>query len=473
MFDVVIRGGMTVTPAGAKVQDVGVVGERIAALADPGMLPAARVEVDAAGLIVVPGGIDPHVHTGSPVERADGSVDLSFPPPVVSRAAIHGGTTTLIDFAMCRPGMTMSDAIEQQNAAWLDTVCDYSHHIQLEGAIAPDVLAEYRDAIDQGFPTVKVYTTSIKPGSHEVGRTDLGHILALMRVAAEAHGLIVVHAEDDDLVMYGYEVAQRTGATDMRQMPVIHNSLSEDLAFRRIIRLARSVAGAAVYFVHVGRATGVDAIREARAVGQPVYGEVLHHFLCFTDAVYAAPGGVRYHTYPALGSEADRLDLWDALERGTLSTVATDELGTPLSVKLEQQNAATATGGHVGVETRLSVLFTEAVVKRGWSLEQWVAATSTSAARILGLFPKKGVIAVGSDADLVGFDPAVHRSLRSRELHGSDYSIWDGWTVAGWPRWTMLRGSIAVEHGELREDAVQGQLVRRHIAPEILVRPAL
>jgi dihydropyrimidinase len=256
-------------------------------------------------------------------------------------------------------------------------------------------------------------------------------------------------------------------------MPLVHSAMSEDIAFHRVLRLARYVEGAAVYFVHVSARAGVDAIAEARGRGLAVYGETLHHYASFTADAYLRPDGVIFHTYPSLKSEEDRQRLWSGLRAGTLSTVATDELCTPRAIKVRSRHVADATGGHVGVETRVPIIYTEGVSKRGMPLERFVEVTSSNAAKILGLYPRKGAIAVGSDADLVVFDPTVRRTLRSEDLHGSDYSAWEGWEVHGWPQQVLLRGKVAVQDGKLLGQAGDGRRVPGKLAAAIQDGPTV
>src|SRR5262245_58492425 len=180
-----------------------------------------------------------------------------------------------------------------------------------------------------------------------------------------------------------------------------------------------------------------------------------------------------FHTYPSLKHEADRQQLWAGLKNGTLSTVATDELCTPRAVKVRSRHVADATGGHVGVETRVPVIYTEGVSKRGMSLERFVDVTSTNAARLLGLYPRKGALAPGSDADIVVFDPAVRRVLRAADLHGSDYSAWEGWEVHGWPSAVILRGKVAVEGATVKGQAGDGRRVAGKLAAAIQDGPAV
>jgi dihydropyrimidinase len=473
MLDLIIRGGQVVTPAGVGVWDVGIEGERIVALAASGTLPGDGVPViDASGKLVIPGGIDPHVHTGWPIPTLDGGVMLSAGPGQVSRAAIHGGTTTLVDFAVWEPGLTLPDAIARKQDVWREGYTDYALHVMLQGAVPPDVIAQMPEAISGGFPSFKIFTTDVRP--HGKGRMiRMGHLWAIMETAAKHAGVLAIHAEDDDLVMYMYERLEREGRTDIAHMPLVHSIMSEDISFRRVLRLARYVPGAAVYLVHVSSKAGTDAVAEARADGFPVYAETLHHYATFTAEAYLRPDGVVFHTYPSLKHDEDRQRLWSGLRDGSLATVATDELCTPRAIKLRSRHIADATGGHVGVETRVPIIYTEGVSKRGMSLERFAAVTSTNAAKILGLYPKKGAIATGSDADIVVFDPSVRRTLRSADLHGSDYSAWDGWEVHGWPDRVLLRGKVVVERGKLLGQSGDGRNVPRKLAVAMQNGPAV
>src|SRR5881296_4620663 len=456
MLDLVIRGGQVITPQGVGARDVGIEGERIVAVTAPDTLPrdAARI-IDATGKLVIPGGIDQHVHTHWPIPALGGGHTLSAPPEQVSRAAICGGTTTLVDFAVWEPGMTIARAIEGKEKVWRPGYTDYALHVMLQGAVPHEVIAQIPETIGAGFPSFKIFTTDVRPqGKGRMIR--LGHLWAIMEASSRHGGILAIHAEDDDLVMYMYERLEREGRTDIQHMPLVHSAMSEDISFRRVLRLARYVEGAAVYFVHVSAGAGVAAIAEARGEGRAIYGETLHHYATFTADAYLRPDGVLFHTYPSLKHEEDRERLWSGLTSGTLSTVATDELCTPRAIKVRSRHVADATGGHVGVETRVPIIYTEGVSKRGMSLERFVAVTSTNAAKVLGLYPRKGTLAPGSDADVVVFDPAVRRTLRAADLHGSDYSAWEGWEVHGWPETVLLRGKIVVDRGKLLGQSGQG-----------------
>ncbi len=474
MLDLVIRGGQVITPQGAGLWDVGVEGERIAVIAAPGTLPSdsARI-IDATGLIVAPGGVEPHAHLAHPIMSHPEEPAVTLGPEDDTRGMACGGTTTHVDFAYVRPGSDIQPVLEQRAARWKgNSYVDYTFHLTLAGALPLRVFEQIPEAIQQGFPSFKVFTTNVlPPHPRRAGnRIDFGRIhLAMDKVAAHG-GIMVVHGEDEDLVQFNYERFREEGRMDGTNLHLVHSKLSELLSFRRTIALARA-AGAAVYFVHTSALEGVESIVEARADGLPVYGETLHQYACFNAEYYKTPRGFCSHTYPSLKFPEDQAALWDGLVRDGLSTIATDEYPTSLALKLKGRTIEDVTGGNTGAEARIGIAFTEGVVKRGMSLQRFAGITATNAARILGLYPEKGVIAPGSDADFVLIDPAVRKTLAREDFHVSDYSPWEGWRVSGWPVMTLLRGKVIAERGELRGSPADGRLLSRRIDPAILHRP--
>lgn len=473
MIDLVVRGDRVVTPTGVGAHDVLVREGRIAAVTAPGAVPVegARI-VDATGRIVIPGGIDPHVHCAWPLPNPDGTAGLTAPPDVVSRAALHGGTTTLIDFARWTHGNTIRGTIETRDRDWAGVChCDYAYHVMVEGALPPEIPGELAEAIRGGYPTVKIFTTDITP-SRRGRMVDFGDIWEVFKVLQAEGGLGVIHAEDNDIVMHMYEKLIREGRVAFENMAEVHNSLSEDLSFRRVLRLAGHV-GAALYMMHVSAASGVEAIRAARRAGQPIYGETLHQYMLYTSDDYRRENGQIYHTYPSLKTRADQDALWAGTRDGAINAVATDEICCSLAVKVQGRRIDDTTGGNAGVEPRLAVMYTEMVERRGYSLERFVDLVSTNAARIMGLYPRKGAIAPGADADLAILDPARRRTVRAELLHESDYSPWEGREVAAWPSATILRGQVMVEDERFVGPEGGGTYLKRRIPAEILAGPCL
>ena len=474
MLETIVINGQVVTPDGAGTWDVGIAGGTIAAVAQPGTLPreGARV-LDAAGRIVVPGGIDPHTHLAHQIMSHPEEPGLTMGPEDDTRGMAYGGTTTHIDFAYVRPGVEIQPAVEQRAARWkANSYVDYAFHVTLCGALDLRVFEQIPDAIRSGYPSFKVFTTNLLPPhpKRQGNRLDFGRIGYAMEKVVPAGGLMVVHGEDEDLVQFNYERFRAEGRTSGTNLHLVHSKLSELLAFRRTVALARA-QGSAVYFVHTSAKEGVDTIAEARADGLPVYGETLHQYACFNAEHYKTPRGFCSHTYPSLKFPEDQAALWAGLVTSGLSTLATDEYPTTLELKLRGSAIDDVTGGNVGAEARLGIAYSEGVVKRGMSLERFAAITSTNAARIFGLYPRKGAIAPGSDADLVFIDPSVRKTLTREDFHVTDYSPWEGWSVTGWPVLTMLRGKVIVDHGRLLGSPADGRLLTRKIDPAVLQRP--
>jgi dihydropyrimidinase len=476
MLDVVVRHGQVVTSQGVGAWDIGIRGETIAAVTEAGALPTegARV-VDASGLVVVPGGIDPHTHLAHGIMSHPEQPGLTLGPEDDTRGMAFGGTTTHIDFCFVRPGAgDIARTIEARAARWKgNSHVDYAFHVTLCGALPLPVFDQIPDAIREGHVSFKVFTTNILPPhpKRTGNRIDFGRIGYAMEKIAAHDGIVTVHGEDDELVQFNYERFRAEGRLDGSNMHLVHTKLSEQLAFRRTIALARA-KGAAIYFVHTSAREGVEAIAEARSHGQPVYGETLHQYVCFNAEYYKTPRGFCSHTYPSLKFPEDQQALWQGLVQDGLSVLATDEYPTSLEVKLRGRTVEDVTGGNVGAEARMGIAYTEGVVKRGMTLARFAEVTSTNAARIFGLYPRKGVIAPGSDADLAFIDPAVRKTLAREDFHVSDYSPWEGWEISGWPVMTMLRGAVVAERGRLLGSQAAGRLVPRRIDPVVLRRPA-
>ena len=475
MLDLLIRGGDVVTPQGVVRCDVAIKGESIAALAAPETLAdsdALRVIV-ATGKIVMPGGIDPHVHMQHPFVVPDGTVLYTQGIDQVGRAALFGGTTTLIDFAYVTGDRSVQRSIEARDADFAPkSCCDWAYHLMLATDPPPTQFAELAEAIQAGYPTIKIFTTNIWP--HRSGRMiDFGDIWETFKVLAQSGGLGVIHAEDNDIVMHMYAKLIREGRVGFEHMAEVHNALSEDLSFRRVLRLAESVPGTALYMMHVSAATGVAAIAGARAKGLPIYGESLHQYMLHTADDYKLPNGQIYHTYPSLKSEDDRRALWAGTLNGAINCVATDELCCSLREKTLGKRIDDTTGGNSGVEPRLAVMYTEMVERRKYSLQSYVDLVSSNAAKIMGLYPRKGAIAVGSDGDIAILDPSRRGKVRKEDLHETDYTPWEGHDIFAWPVLTILRGKVVVENGQFFGHLGEGRYLKRKIAAEVLNGPAL
>jgi len=487
VLDLIVRGGQAVTPWGVGSWDVAVQGEQIVAVAEPGTLTrdVGRV-IDAAGKVVIPGGIEPHAHASLPLPypgvRDQGL--CAAPPDVISKACVFGGTTTVVDFANWRTGIALPQVIEEKDRLYRGhCYADYTFHGVLVGMgtegstveralpLPFEIIDQIPELIQSGFNTVKVWTTNATTRRPRQ-MMDLGHVAAVMERVAAAGGVLAVHAEDEDIVMYMYRRLHAEGRIGTEFLHEAHNNLSEDLSFRRVARLAEWTR-AAIYLMHVSAKEGVQAIAEQRRKGWPVYGETLHHYATFTHEVYREPEGPLYHTYPSLKFREDGEALWRGLVDGPLSTIATDVLFCSRPVKLSGRTIEDTVGGNAATEERVGIAWTEGVVKRGMSLPRFVDVTSANAARILGMYPRKGALAPGSDADIVLIDPSLRKRLSLDDLHAADHSVWEGWDVQGWPVMTILRGKVIVEDGKLLGGPDDGRLIGgRKTASEVLQGPA-
>jgi dihydropyrimidinase len=447
MHDVVISGGLLVSEGGASLGDVAVRGERIAEIA-PRIASPARRRIDATGLLVLPGLIDPHVHLGLPMKGTRSSDD----PDTGTAAALFGGVTTVIDFTLQRPGQSLDGSLRERLAEFEGKAnCDYSLHVNV---------TDFPEGFDVGLgeslarlaglgaASVKVFTAYSKEGM-SIGA---GALRAVLKQARAKGFRVLVHAEDDRSVNEAQDrlgAAGRVGATDY---PLSRPAEAEARAIEEVCEAARE-EGTAVYFVHVSTAGGLAAIRRARSrTTVPIYMETCPQYLTLDDSRYGRPDGVQYLVAPPLRKPEDRFALLGALGRGEIDVVATDHClfrksqkdlpGTPF---LEIPN------GLPGVETRLPILYTTATATGRIGVEEIVRLTSTMPARIFGLYPRKGSVAVGSDADLVLFDPDAVWTITPQALHmATDFSPYDGFQVRGCVRTVLLRGAVAIEGGGIQ-----------------------
>ncbi|MYE39278.1 MAG: amidohydrolase family protein [Chloroflexi bacterium] len=464
----------------AVLLDDGFPGYQFAAAAPPGDLDdiGAGETIDATGMIVLPGGIEPHAHINVPVPDywAGGDTGIyTQPPEAASRAAAFGGVTTYVDFAGALPltpgAVPPSDPIMGQIEVRRDifrghSFIDYTFHYILAGAIPPVTLGEIGEAIQSGVASFKIFTTF-----H--ARVPMGHLWEIFQEVGKNGGIMAVHAEEDEIVTYMEDKLERMGCDHGSNLHLAHNNISEDVSFRKVTRLAESTE-TGIYFVHTTAKEGVNAIAEARAKQLPVYGEALHNYLEFTCDDYLKPDGLAIHTYPAIKFSDDREALQQGLVDGPICTTATDEWTTYKNVKLAGDTIRTLCGGHNGIETRMPVTYTKLVAPGRIGLERFAAITSTNAAKILGMYPQKGAIAVGSDADIVIFDPNLKKTITVDELHAeSDYSIWDGFECEGYPIMTMLRGKVIVRDGQLLGDSGDGRWLSRRVAPGVVTQTSV
>jgi dihydropyrimidinase len=468
MLDLALSGGTVVTPEGPAQLDVGVTDGRIAVLSAPGTLPEATETLDCTGKLVLPGGVDPHVHTNAPY-----GMEGVLGREIIGKAALHGGMTTFIDFVWpgsASPLTTVQDMV----ARWDGTShTDYGFHVVLSDQSDDAAIAEIGALVDGGFPSFKIFTTDITPTDVPGFRTSGGTLWEIMTAAAAAGGIVDIHAEDDELVMHQYRKHFEAGLTDIVHMPDVHTTISEDLAFHHVLRMASHIPGAAVYMHHVTAKLGVEALRWFRARGVAAYGETLAVLSLATADRYADPDGHKYHIYPSLKFDEDVEAIWEGIADGTIHTTGTDGVCCLWEDKNRARTIDGTWGGVTGVEPKLALFYTELVSRRNLGLKRLVELTSENAAKIFGLYPRKGAIMVGSDADFAVLDPTVTRVIDPADLHEGDWTPWDGRTVEAWPVATVLGGRVVVRDGVLADGGTHGKLLLRHLDPAVALGKAV
>jgi dihydropyrimidinase len=458
MLDVLIRGAMVVSPDSTERFDVGVKDGRIVAFADENSvdLQATRT-INAHGKYLIPGGIDAHVHFNvamSPVMRAQSAT-------FGGRAAAFGGTTTFIDFALQAGENSLVRSIEGKQTELKNDKpdIDYALHAMITGKATLNVIEEVPEAISGGVSSFKMFTTFSSGSAAGSSFTDDGRIWGVMQQTAKHGGIAMVHCEDDCIIEHCVHKLYREGRQQAPNIREARPNLCEEAAISRMLLLAKRTESP-LYIVHVSTTEGVEAIAEAQGKRQAVYGESLHNYLAFCDDDYAKPNGMIYHNYPALKSTNDRKALWEGLRSGVLDVASSDDFTIPFASKISGVTVDNALGGHNGIETRMGYLFSEGVKKGRISVNRFVDVSSTSVAKIFGLYPRKGAIAIGSDADIVLIDPNLKQKVSLADLHSNcDYSIWDGWEFEGVPVMTMLRGNILVEDGQWTGPSGIGQFI--------------
>ncbi len=454
-MDLVITNGTLITPDGPFKADVGIEGERIAAIGEGLTAPHT---LDATGKYVLPGAIDVHVHMQMPVGEVVSSDDFY----TGTVAAACGGTTTILDFVEPKGAQSLMDALHQRRAEADGRVAvDYGLHMTLNSA-DPLRLAEIPPVMEAGCTTFKLYM------AYEGLRLSDGAMLRALAGLRKHRGLPIVHAENHDVIQYLTEQFLREGKTTPHYHPLTRPDFMEGEATARALALAR-VADVPMYIVHVSCAEALDALRRAREKGQRAFGETCPQYLLLTRAEYDRPGfeGAKFVMSPPLREEADATRLWNALASGDLQVAATDHCPFFYQGQKDKGRAAfnQIPGGAPGVETRLALLYTFGVRAERLSLARWVQVCCTEPARLFGLAPRKGNIAEGADADLVIFNPNRRVVLDHRTLHQNvDYTPYEGFELTGYPETVLLRGRVIVRDGEFVGRAGQGRFITRTLS---------
>lgn len=464
-YDLIIKNGKVVTPNGIINGDIAVKGEKIAAIGETNSFQNAKKIVDAEGKIVLPGGIDTHSH-----------IELSFmgakPPETWEQASIAaaiGGTTTTIDFASQDKGEYLFDAVKRQfERADKLSVIDYTTTPILCDLVNMNkLLSGIEECVKNGIPSFKGATIYREVGWYE----DDWQIYQVMRKAKELGALMSWHSENCLIGEARQIELVSQGKTDPKYHGIAKPNFVEDMDIYKLMMVAQEL-GTKTYIVHTSTKDGPSIIESFKKKGLPIYCETCTHYLWLTDSTFEpkAPRGIYYMCSPPLRKQADIEALWDGIKSGIVQTVGSDHVAFTKAQKEDHSEAfMDIPNGFPGNEARLSIVFQEGVSKRNLSLEKFAKVTATNAAKLFGLYPKKGILMPGSDADIVIFDPNKKHSLNAEDLHmGTDLSVYEGTEITGWPTMTMLRGKIIVENEEFKGKAGQGQFVKGTLDDSIM-----
>jgi dihydropyrimidinase len=455
-LDLVIRNGTVVTAIDRFAADVGIQGGRIVALAET--LPAGANEIDAAGRLVLPGGVDSHCHieqlSGMGIWNAD-----DFYTGTVSAA--FGGTTTVIPFAAQHRGQSMVEVVAGYRERAQKAVVDHAFHMIVSDP-SETVLGELPGLIRDGYSSLKLFMT------YPLLKLDDAQMLELLALARSERAMVSVHAENDAMLAWTAQRLLAKGHTAPRYHAMSHPRIAEAEAVARLIAMAALVDQPVVVF-HVTTEGSMAAIRDAQSRGQKVFAETCTQYLLLEAKDLDKPGqeGAKWMFSPPARDAADREAIWRGVQNGTFQMVTSDHAPYRFddSGKLAKGPDATfkeMANGIPGIELRQPLLFSEGVAKGRIDLHRFVALTSTNPARIYGLHPRKGTVAIGSDADLAIWDPERTVEITDRTTHdATGYCPYAGITVEGWPTTVLSRGEVIVDDGELLAERGRGHFLPR------------
>jgi dihydropyrimidinase len=456
-FDTLIQGGTVATASDTFASDIGIVDGRITAIAAALPRESAKQVLDARGLYVFPGGIDVHTHLDMPFGGTTSADDFESG----TIAAAHGGTTTLIDFAIQYKGQTLREAFDTwMKKAEGKAATDYAFHCIVTDL--PDARLEEMDAlVREGVSSFKLFMAY--PG---VFMVEDALIFKAMTQAAKSGGLICMHAENGGAIDVIVQRALAEGKTAPKYHALTRPTTAEAEATARAIALAE-MAGAPVYIVHLSCNDALEKVREARDRGLPAYAETCPQYLFLSIDNFDVPGfeGAKYVFTPPLREKWHQDKLWAGLAQDDLQVVSTDHC--PFCFKEQKEmgkdDFTKIPNGGPGIENRLSLVYTGGVHGGRFNVNRFVQLVSTAPAKLFGLYPRKGTVTVGADADLVLWDPNKEETISARTHHMRvDYSMFEGIKVKGAPRQVLVAGSVVIDNGKFIGKVGAGRFLKRN-----------
>jgi len=454
-YDLVIKNGTVVTAADTQHCDIGIKDGVVTTLGR-GLGPATR-EIDAAGKLVLPGAVDSHCH----IEQKSGFGVLcadDFYSGTV--AAAFGGTTTVIPFAAQHRGQSLRRVVEEYRAAALPkAVIDYAFHLIITDPNEQVLGQELPALIQDGYTSFKVYMT------YDAMRLDDGQMLDILALARREGALVMIHAENHDMIKWLTSRLLERGLGNPRYHAVSHARVAEGEATNRAVALSQ-LLDVPILIVHVSAAEAIEVIRGAQTQGLKIYGETCPQYLFLTaDDIGMGLEGTKFCCSPPPRDHAAQEAVWLGLQNGTFQVFSSDHAPyrydeTGKLLKGDKTTFKDTANGVPGIELRVPLLFSEGVKTGRIDLNRFVALTATNHARLYGLYPRKGTIAVGSDADIAIWDPDKHVHVSASMLHDrTGYTPYEGRHVTGWPVTVISRGRIVVEEGQLAVERGSGNFL--------------
>jgi len=467
--ELIIRNGLIVNADGRTFGDVRIRGEQVAEIG-PGLTagPGAR-EIDAKGMVLLPGAVDTHTH-------------LNAEPPATPRpnantddyvsggsAGLAGGATTLSNFIPMQDGETAAAYAERvKHAIDKSAISDFFIHVNMGNDPSKFGPALYNQLADLGF---------VSTGEDFLARAGFDQNAVAwhksFRDAGPAGFLSMLHAEDWSIMAEAQERLMAEGKGSIHNFSQSAPAIAEVIAVQRAVGMAEAF-NVPIYILHMSSGRALQVAEDAMKRGLQIYVETRPMYLHLTAEVYQRPDAGLYLGGPPLRDKWDQDKLWEGIAKGTVHTIGTDHSGYPKAAKLDPtQTLVNKRMGLANLQEYLPMMFSEGVMKERITLEQFVAVTSTNASKLFGLYPKKGLIRVGSDADIVIWDPAMKKAIKDEEMFSkAKYSTYAGWMVTGWPKTTIRRGEVVFDNGKIVGKPGSGKFVpgKRFSAPTLRPR---
>lgn len=454
-MSILIKNGRIITASEDYTADIFIEGETISSIGK-NLSAKADETIDASGKLVFPGGIDPHVHLDMPFMGTFSSDNYE----TGTRAALHGGTTMVIDFILQTQGKSLRHALEQwQGRSNGNCFGDYSFHMAVTD-FNEETKKEVMEMVEQegitSFKTFMAYKGALM--------IDDRQMVGLMNEVKRCGGMVTVHATNGDMIDFLIAKHRSEGKLSPLYHYLSQPEITEAEATGRFADMA-NYTGCTAYVVHMTCEGALNHIRDIEKRNQKVYAETCIQYLLLDASLYEKNfEGAKWVMSPPLRQKKDQETLWAGINQGTVQVVATDHCPFMWEQKkMGENDFSKIPNGHPAIENRMELLFSEGVQKGRITLNKFVEVSSTNAAKIFGMFPRKGCIAVGSDADVVIFDPNEEHTLSAKTHHMHvDYSAYEGWKLKGKVKTTILRGSVAIDHGKTKIEKGYGKFIKRN-----------